>query len=637
MSKKNIIVFLAIILIASFLYEYQDIIFLLPQSVHHWRQSDCASFAMIYYEEGMKFFEPKVYNVLMGGGNCAGECPILYYFVACLYKIFGPHEFIFRLVCLLIFYGGLVSLLNITYRFLADKFYSFYVPLLLFTSPLIVFFANNFLCDVPSLSMSLIAWSFILKYRDTGRLSSFWLSMLFFALAGLLKANGLISFVALGGMYFLELNQWIGLNRGSKLFIHLRSNIAGFILVFVVVAGWYLWAIHYNEQYGVSFLGTKAWPGWPIWEVSDKDFLSTTTKLFFHATHIFHLLTCALVVFLICFINANRAYTDKFLYGVFLLTLIGSVFFLMMFFVGLQDNIYYFVNIMIVPVFVFIAGLEIMRNRYTQIFNSIVFKGVLLVFLGLNVAYAKSKQKVYYHEGQMHFHSNKNFYDPAFKPFLDSIGVAKTDLVISMPDPTPDITLYLIGRMGWTEFNIQKDTAIINKCIGWGARYLIINDLTLAGDPALMNYTGDFVAKFNSILIYRLGGPKQRPKANQPAVIRAANLYLSFDSQEIKNVLASDTIKAKKFFLLRLGNDRVAVKTEEGKYLSANMNNNAQITASTVWIADWEQFSLVELPGGKCALKAVNGKFLSVQSTEPHQLIATAETIGPNESFQFIY
>lgn len=638
MSKKNIGIFLCIILGLSFLYEFQDIIFFLPQSVHHWRQSDCASFAMMYYENGMKFFEPRVYNVLMGAGNCAGECPVLYYFIAILYKIFGPHEFIFRLVCLLIFYSGLVALLNITYRFLSDKFYSFYIPILLFTSPLIVFFSNNFLCDVPSLSITFIAWSFVLKYRDTEKISDFWIAMIFFSLAGLLKANALISFVALGGMFFLELNGWIMLKAGSKLFSNLKHNIAGFAVVLIVVAGWYLWAIHYNEQFSVSFLGTKAWPGWPIWEASDKDFLSTVTVLFFHATHIFHLLTCALFIFLIIFINANRAHADKVLYGIFLLTFIGSLLFILTFFVGLHDNIYYFVNIMVVPVFVFITALTVLRSKYSAVYNSIVFKGILMAFLVLNVVYAKGKQRVYYHEGQMHLRSNKAFYEPGFKPFLDSIGVGKSDLVISMPDVTPDVTLYLIGRQGWSEYNLPKDTNKINQCVGWGAKYLILNDPTLIGDDALRNYTGNFVGNYQSIYVYKLGDKSQRPvRVNQGAAIRTTdNNYFSADQQEIRNCMISkDTLNPSRYFLVRIGKDRAAIKTQEGRYLSCNMNDGGQVTASTSWIADWEQFKLVELPDNMFALQAVNGKYVSVKDSG--RIIASADKAGPKESFKWNY
>jgi hypothetical protein len=116
---------LVLIVVLSLVFEYNHILHMPPQSMHDWRQADCASFAMMYYDHGMNFFEPKVFNLLMGGGHAAGEFPILYYFVAILYKVFGPHEFIFRLVFSLIFFVGLINLGKIVKSLLDSLFYFF--------------------------------------------------------------------------------------------------------------------------------------------------------------------------------------------------------------------------------------------------------------------------------------------------------------------------------------------------------------------------------------------------------------------------------------------------------------------------------------------------------------------------------
>jgi hypothetical protein len=636
MSKSSKLLFLFIVLFMSVLYEYQDIFFMLPQSLHDWRQTDCASFAMMYYQHGMKFFEPRVFNVLIGNGNAAGECPLLYYFIACLYKIFGPHEFIFRGVCLFIFYGGLLSLLNITYRFLSDRFYAFYVPVLLFSSPLIMFFANNFLCDVPSLSMVFIAWDFILKYRDTEKLSHFWLSMLAFALAGLLKANGLISFIALGGMFFLELNNWILLKDNSKLFVHLKSNLAGFVLVLLVVGGWYSWAIHYNDSFGVSFLGTKAWPGWPVWEASEKDFLSTVTILFNHGIYMFHMITCAILIFLLFFINANRQHANRMLYGIFLLTFIGATLFFLNFFVGFHDNIYYFINIMIVPVLIIITTFDVLKRKYNMVFNSIVFKGLLLAFLVLNVSYSKGKQNEFYHEGKFHYHSNKSFYDPGFRPFLDSIGILKSDLIISYPDNTPDVTLYLMRRSGWSEYNCPIKTENIDKAIEKGAKYLVLNNPSLAGDNVLSGYTSNFVANYNSINIYKLSKDLiGRERKRSQAIKIGIGQFVAMDNEEKRNVLVnSDSLRPAQFFIIPIGADKIAIKTEDGKFFSSDKNGDGEITSSTPWLGEWEQFKLIKLQNGKYAIQAVNGKYVKVNKNGG-RLFANGSDLSSLEPISF--
>ncbi|MCW3085014.1 MAG: hypothetical protein JWP12_2380 [Bacteroidetes bacterium] len=243
MQRRAGLIFLFLVVVLSLVFEYGETTLMLPQSVHDWRQADCASFAMMYYDHGMHFFEPRVYNILMSEGNAVGECPILYYVVACLYKVFGPHEVVFRLLFLFIFYAGLFSLFKIVQRLTQNLFISIFIPLLLFCSPLIMLFANSFLCDSPSLAMIFIAWNFIFKYRETSKEKHFWLGMFFFAFASLLKLNAAISIIALAVMFFLELAGWIRLNKDKKMFINVKSNIPGFLMVLIIVCAWYLWAI----------------------------------------------------------------------------------------------------------------------------------------------------------------------------------------------------------------------------------------------------------------------------------------------------------------------------------------------------------------------------------------------------------
>jgi hypothetical protein len=55
-------IFVFLFLGMSLLYEYQKVIFFRPQSVHFWRQSDCASQALNYYQNGMHFGKPEIHN-----------------------------------------------------------------------------------------------------------------------------------------------------------------------------------------------------------------------------------------------------------------------------------------------------------------------------------------------------------------------------------------------------------------------------------------------------------------------------------------------------------------------------------------------------------------------------------------------
>jgi len=629
---------LVLIVVLSLVFEYNHILHMPPQSMHDWRQADCASFAMMYYDHGMNFFEPKVFNLLMGGGHAAGEFPILYYFVAILYKVFGPHEFIFRLVFSLIFFVGLINLGKIVKSLLDSLFYFFLIPLLVFSSPLLMFFGNNFLCDASALSFVFVGLNFILKYRETQKLLPFWLSMLFFLLAALLKLNSAICFVAIAGLFFFEFAGWASFGKQSqKMFSHLKPNIIGFALVLIGIVGWYQYAIYYNELHFTSFLGTKSWPGWPIWEASNEDFLKTITAYFAFSTQVFSFATSFLLPILFLFIILHRKQLDSMIKGILLLSAIGVALFVCIFFVGIYGNIYYCVNLMILPVLIFISSLMIVKAAYPKVFNSSYFKIILVVILASNIYHAKDMLKTYYHNGKEHYRSNMNFYKPEFRGFIDSIGIKKTDLVISYPDKTPDVTLNLIGRQGWSEYNGSMDTTSINNWIAAGADYLIINDITLLSKPAIRKYADNFVANFDNVFVYKLSAERKGGiKEEQNFIIQTNNNYISQIPGEKKYLFSnSDSLSAGRFTLIRLYNDNVAIKTQENTYWSIDLSLGAEATSFTPWIANWETFQFVKKPSNKFALKGYNGKYLSVVSSANNQLICVSDTIGESELFEF--
>ena len=92
-------------LIFSIVYNYQDILFKSPQSIHLWRQCDCLSITMNYYQDNNPFFKPSIHNLGRDGtGKTVSDFPLIYFSVAELWKVFGYHEFIYRLVVVLFFF-----------------------------------------------------------------------------------------------------------------------------------------------------------------------------------------------------------------------------------------------------------------------------------------------------------------------------------------------------------------------------------------------------------------------------------------------------------------------------------------------------------------------------------------------------
>src|SRR5438477_3947055 len=106
--KKSSLIFWFVLLLLFLIYNYYSILFFRPASMHQWGQCDRASIALNYYQEKEGFLNPKVNNL---DGDCTGkgvsEMPVIQYISAQFYKVFGFHEWIYRLIELIILSGGL--------------------------------------------------------------------------------------------------------------------------------------------------------------------------------------------------------------------------------------------------------------------------------------------------------------------------------------------------------------------------------------------------------------------------------------------------------------------------------------------------------------------------------------------------
>ena len=110
-NLKTGYLFIFLLFIISWLYNYPGILSYPPYSIHAWRQADCLSFTLNFYKENLKFWEPAINGLGVDGqGRTVSEFPIIYYTVAQLWKIFGQHESIFRLINIAIVFFGLFNL-----------------------------------------------------------------------------------------------------------------------------------------------------------------------------------------------------------------------------------------------------------------------------------------------------------------------------------------------------------------------------------------------------------------------------------------------------------------------------------------------------------------------------------------------
>ena len=492
----------------SFYYDYSNIVLKTPQSIHVWRQTDCTSIALNYYQNDMNFFKPQIHALVSDNkttGYAVGEFPIIYYFTAIAYHIFGPNDIILKIINLLLFYLGLFALYKSALILFKSRFWALFVCILLFTSPIIVFYANNFLPNVPALSFVFLGWHQFILYYSRKKMSHLYYMFIFFTMAGLLKITALLTFVPLIIIMFLE-----GLGVLKKMQIHSNiiikpwQTICLILIHIITIMSWYSYAISYNAKHLSNYFSTQTRS---IWELNDVDIQKVLDNIseiwkyeYFHLTTLY----LFLAIFIIIIIRFKK---QNLFFSYMNMTMgCGVILYFLLWFFAFKNHDYYFIEIIPFFIFLLVSFLTFVKQFYLKWFNSKVVKFCLLIFLLFNINYAKNKIMYRYASNSwMNQHGNKTaLWD--IKEDLVEIGFEKKDKIISIPDPSPNHTLYALNQPGWTDlYESASSIDKINELIKMGAKYLIVNDTTIFQHRIyLREFADDIIYEKNGVQIFDL-------------------------------------------------------------------------------------------------------------------------------------
>jgi hypothetical protein len=499
------LLFIALLIFISWFYHYQEILLKKPQSVHNWRQSDCASITLNYYQNGMKFFQPEVHGLVSQGytsGKAAtSEIPFFYYTIALLYKVFGYHDYIYRFVNTLIFLLGLYSLFSLFKKLQVDTIWSITLSLLFFASPVLAYYGNNYLTDITALSLSLIGWNFFAGYYKMDRKRDFYWSILFFFLGMSMKISAGISLITIMGIYLLDALDLIKFKQGNRLFSKGVLPVLAFTLSLLLVGGWAIYARNYNIRNAGQYFSTTIYP---IWNMSDAEMSKTLEHIrVLWLDQYFHRYT--IVMFLGMFISnlIHIRKADRVLITSNLIIFTGVVLYGILWFATFQDHDYYTINLFILPVITAVTFAEYMNRLYPKYSINLVFKVALVYMLYFNIRHTQNELNVRYNGWWNEYPVFKDF--DTITPYLRSIGITRFDKVISLPDHSHH-TLYIMNQPGWTEcLGLNKDSVAIKRSIDRGAKYLIIASAEeLAKKPYLSSFTRYRVGEYGKVQIYKL-------------------------------------------------------------------------------------------------------------------------------------
>ena len=526
MKNKSFItnlLFIGALIFISFAYNYQEILFYRPYSNHTWRQADCLSITMNYYKENLNFFTPEVHwTGDRENGKTISEFPIIYYTVAQLWKIFGQQEFIYRLINILIVFSGLFSLFKLSERILKDTFWSFFVPLIVFTSPLLIFYTNNFLSNAPAFGLALTGTYFFYRYDEKHKKKWLILSMAFFTLSGLLKITSLIIFMAILGTIVLD-----GIIKVSNKKQTIKSTllkIVPFLCVLAVIAIWYLYARYYNAQNHRNLFLQDIFP---IWELPADKRSEIANSLYWNLlpSYFNKEALLGIVLLFLLVIVFRRKVTKKYL-SVLVISFIGIILYSLLWFKAFDVHDYYLTNLLIFIPLTLIVFFDFIKNNSRRLYKSIFLKvGLLLVLLFLisqgalktRLKYDSKKyikyDNIFIQEDErnyweyIHWDYGNNF--KAFEtitPYLRSLGIKRTDKVICMSDASINISLYFMDQKGLTKYGyaVFSDKERVEFAIKQGCKYLIVNDRDLENSNSFLPYLSKQIGKYENINIYKL-------------------------------------------------------------------------------------------------------------------------------------
>lgn len=518
--KHHLFIFFVLFVIICVFY-YDSVLDKGPRSTHIWRQTDCLSMTKNYYD-GAPFFEPQLHLQLGDkntSGKTAGEFPIIYFTVAQIWKITGVSYISYRIFYLLILMTGLFCFYQTLRIILKNNYWSIFLTFLLFTSPIFVVYGVSFLTDAPAFCFILISGYFLARYATDRKNKFFWLAIFFIALAGLIKISHLLFFGFLMGIFIVELFPLNTLGD-RKFFQNTWHEYLGFLAVFISVFAWYSYAANYNEIHDFKYTFNDIFPIWLIEEKNIEPWIKgmkeVTTHTFFARPILFGFL------FLGIFNLTLWKKIPAFAYFGNLFIILGSIIYFCLWGPLFLNHDYYYLALLILFPAIFIPFIYFIKTNHSHIFTGFYTKIFMAIFYVFHFIYCLQmiQLKTLAEKGNFIFVGNQGIVEEMrwinwdvkanwlrfeyCKTYMEEIGIKKDDLVISLPDPSFSISLYLMDHKGWTNFSNYNKEEQIQELINKGAKYLIISQPEIEKQEFLKKFIVHPIGNYKGLLFYKL-------------------------------------------------------------------------------------------------------------------------------------
>ena len=407
--------------------------------VHSWRQADTAAMARNFYENGYNFFYPQI----DWGGNLTGYCqtefPIYSFFIAILYKFFGVHESIGRLVSISFSLVAIYFLYKLCLEITGNKKLAFWSSFFYTIIPTNIYYSRTFQPESLVLMSAISGTYFFCKWIKSDQKKYFFISSLLICLACLVK-------VVPAFYLFLPLTYLAWQKFKYKMFSNLNLYLYASIIIIPTFA-WYFHSYQVANEYGLSFgFGSERF-GWNFQR------LGVTFEQIIYFIAVRHLLILGFIA-MIFGIFCKREKEEEIFFD---LLFVSNILYILIF-ANLNSFHEYYQLCFLIPASIYM-GKAFTRFAYSRVWiNIILVVFVLAGSLFYSIEYMAKENS-----------SGSELFELAQ---IIKQNVPKDSLIVATTGNDPTL-LYLSDRKGWIPSPNSINQTYLSERAREGAKYLV--------------------------------------------------------------------------------------------------------------------------------------------------------------------
>ncbi len=454
-------------------------------SIHAWRQTETQTVIRNFYEEDFNIFRPRIDSRGSGTGIMRREFPIMQWLFAGVYKIFGDHIIISRILTFIIGILTVIGFYLILLRLTKDTLVSMSGAWAFNFSPSFFYYTVCPLPDNFALMNVVFGLYFFLKYMENNRRKYFTWSIVFFSLSTLVKLPFILYFTLPAWLLFRD-----GIKSKRLQGKSLRTALIIMLTGLLPVILWYGITI---PDWGKGGIITGVFNNYKtdlptLLDFFQHNLISTLPELLLNYAATPFFLIALFYVFRkrIAF---NRSYR-----GFLLLSILLILYFF--FELNMIEKIHDYYLFPFLPLLFILVAYGIKMGVYSNksFIRSFSFFLLLMIpflaFIRIHGRWDKNRLGL-----------NPDLYN--YKTELREI-VPDNKLVIAGNDESSYIFFYYIHKKGWSFAHDDLNEEELKKMIDEGAVYLYSSSRNVDENPEIEKYLNKQVGQYGSIKVFSL-------------------------------------------------------------------------------------------------------------------------------------